>query len=143
MKTIQAFALSLVAMTTHSVAQELKPTQVGEMTLDPKTAIPTKRPYSPYAGRKFPTRVYWGESHLHTNQSLDAVGFGVRIGPEEALRFARGEEVTASHGEPAKLSRPLDWLVIADHSEGMGAMTEVLAGKREVTCSTNLASTNS
>ena len=30
--------------------------------------------------------------------------------------------------EKAKLSRPLDWLVVADHSDGMGAMNEIIKG---------------
>ena len=84
--------------------------------------------YSPYAGRNFPTQVYWGDTHVHTDNSLDANGFGARIGPEEALRFARGEEVMSSSGELFKLSRPLDWLVVADHSDGMGAMKEIRKG---------------
>jgi hypothetical protein len=87
-----------------------------------------KPSYSPYAGRNFPTEVYWGDTHVHTNNSLDARGFGATIGPEEAYRFARGEEVTTSHGMAFKLSRPLDWLVVADHSDGMGAMKEIIAG---------------
>jgi hypothetical protein len=84
--------------------------------------------YSPYAQRGFPTQVYWGDTHVHTDNSLDARGFGVTLGPEEAFRFARGEEVMTSHGLPFKLSRPLDWLVVADHSDGMGAMKEIIAG---------------
>jgi hypothetical protein len=84
--------------------------------------------YSPYAGRNFPTEVYWGDTHVHTDNSLDANGFGARIGPEEALRFARGEEVVSSSGVPMKLSRPLDWIVVADHSDGMGAMKEIRNG---------------
>jgi hypothetical protein len=84
--------------------------------------------YSPYARRAFPTQVYWGDTHVHTKNSLDARGFGVTLGPEEAFRFARGEEVITSHGLPFKLSRPLDWLVVADHSDGMGAMNEIIAG---------------
>lgn len=70
---------------------------------------------------EFPDRPYWGDTHLHTDNSIDAFGFGVRLGPEEALRFARGEEVTATTGAKARLSRPLDFLVIADHSDGLGA----------------------
>ena len=84
--------------------------------------------YSPYAGRNFPTQVLWGDTHLHTSLSLDARAFGTTLGPEEAYRFARGEEITASHGERIKLSRPLDWLVIADHSDAMGAMSKIIAG---------------
>ncbi len=68
-----------------------------------------------------PERVYWGDTHLHTSNSIDAFGFGVKLGPEEALRFARGEEVTSTWGLQAKLDRPLDFLVIADHSGGLGA----------------------
>ncbi len=70
---------------------------------------------------EFPDRPYWGDTHLHTDNSVDAFGFGVRLGPEEALRFASGEEVTATTGAQAKLARPLDFLVIADHSDALGA----------------------
>ncbi len=70
---------------------------------------------------EFPDRPYWGDTHLHTDNSVDAFGFGVRLGPEAALRFASGEEVTATTGAQAKLSRPLDFLVIADHSDALGA----------------------
>jgi hypothetical protein len=84
--------------------------------------------YSPYGGRNFPTNVYWGDTHLHTNNSLDARAGGVRLDPEAAFRFARGEEVVSSHGEVVKLSRPLDFLVVADHSDAMGAMNEIIKG---------------
>lgn len=70
---------------------------------------------------EFPERPLWGDTHLHTDNSIDAFGFGVRLGPEEALKFASGEEVTATTGMKAKLARPLDFLVITDHSDGMGA----------------------
>jgi hypothetical protein len=84
--------------------------------------------YSPYAGRNFPTEVLWGDTHLHTDLSLDARAFGVTLGPEEAYRLARGEEIITTHGERIKLSRPLDWLVVTDHSDAMGAMKEIVAG---------------
>ena len=67
------------------------------------------------------SKLLWGDTHLHTSNSIDAFGFGVKLGPEEALRFARGEEVTSTGGLKAKLDRPLDFLVIADHSGGLGA----------------------
>jgi hypothetical protein len=84
--------------------------------------------YSPYAQRGFPDQVYWGDTHLHTGLSMDAGLFGARLGLDEAYRFARGEEVMASSGQPARLSRPLDWLVIADHSDGMGFFNDLAAG---------------
>jgi hypothetical protein len=68
----------------------------------------------------YPERVFFGDTHLHTSNSVDAFGFGVRLGPEEALRFARGEEVKSTTGTMAKLERPLDFLVITDHAEGLG-----------------------
>lgn len=93
---------------------------------------PSKPPYSPYAGRNFPTRPFFGDSHLHTGLSFDAGIFGCRLGPSDAYRFARGEEVTASSGQRVKLSRPLDWLVVADHSDNMGLITDLMAGKQEL-----------
>ena len=90
---------------------------------------PTKPPYSPYAGRNFPTRPLFGDTHLHTGLSFDAGIFGCRLGPADAYRFARGEEVTASSGQRVKLSRPLDWLVVADHSDNMGLINDIIAGQ--------------
>jgi hypothetical protein len=66
-------------------------------------------------------KLLWGDTHLHTANSVDAFGYGAKLGPEEALRFARGEEVSSTWGLKAKLARPLDFLVIADHSGALGA----------------------
>jgi len=85
-------------------------------------------PYSPYADRTYPMRPLFGDTHLHTGISLDAGLFGARLTPRDAYRFARGEQVTASSGQPAKLSRPLDFLVVADHSDNMGFATDLIAG---------------
>jgi hypothetical protein len=65
--------------------------------------------------------------------SVDAGLFGARLGLEDAYRFARGEEVVSSTGQPVKLARPLDWLVIADHSDGMGLVNALAAASPEVT----------
>jgi hypothetical protein len=84
--------------------------------------------YSPYAQRRFPTWPLWGDTHLHTGLSVDAGLFGARLGLEDAYRFARGEEVVSNTGQPVKLARPLDWLVIADHSDAMGFFKDLAAG---------------
>ena len=84
--------------------------------------------YSPYADRPFPNGLYWGETHVHTGLSLDAGLFGNILGHEDAYRFARGEQVRSSSGLPAKLRRPLDWLVITDHSDMMGIATDIQKG---------------
>ncbi|MDT0553460.1 DUF3604 domain-containing protein [Urechidicola vernalis] len=83
--------------------------------------------YSPYVGEfkaeplpKNYDKPLWGDTHLHTSYSTDAGMIGNRLGPEEAYRVAKGEEVVASHGFPIKLIRPLDFLVISDHAENLG-----------------------
>jgi hypothetical protein len=126
MLSMLAFVFAFV-LATEVQARDQAP--VGLTPTPEDAASMSKKPtYSPYAQRGFPTQVYWGDTHVHTDNSLDAKGLGVMIGPEEAYRFARGEEVTTSHGLPFRLSRPLDWLVVADHSDGMGAMKEIIAG---------------
>jgi hypothetical protein len=90
---------------------------------DPATRadFPASKPnYSPYLDQNFPTRVFWGDTHLHTSYSTDAGMVGNRLGPDEAYRFAMGQEVTSSSGQRVRLARPLDFLVIADHSENLG-----------------------
>ncbi|WP_455378651.1 DUF3604 domain-containing protein [Petrachloros mirabilis] len=89
---------------------------------------PTKPSYSPYAGRNFPTRPFFGDTHLHTSFSMDAGAFGARLTPTDAYRFARGEELTSNTGQPVKLSRPLDFLVVADHSDGFGFFPQLMGG---------------
>ena len=88
--------------------------------------------FSPYAGRNFPTQVYWGDTHLHTGMSFDAGSFGARLLPMDAYRFARGEEVTSSTGLQVKLSKPLDFLVVVDHSDNMGWFPELFDGNPQM-----------
>ena len=126
LRILIGIAISL-ALCAGAYAQDQNPVGLAPTSED-AASIGKKSTYSPYAQRGFPTQVYWGDTHVHTDNSLDAKGLGVMLGPEEAYRFARGEEVTTSHGLPFKLSRPLDWLVVADHSDGMGAMKEIIAG---------------
>ncbi|MCG6922655.1 MAG: DUF3604 domain-containing protein, partial [Acidobacteria bacterium] len=90
--------------------------------------FPAQKHYSPYAGRSFPTNVYWGDTHLHTGMSMDAGAFGARLDPNDAYEFAKGQELTSSTGLQVKLSRPLDFLVVADHSDNMGFFPRLFAG---------------
>src|ERR1700709_788241 len=90
-------AICAACVFSPAVAGEDQTTDIG--TLDKETAdkaFPTKPPYSPYAGRNFPTRPYFGDTHTHTSYSMDAGAFGARLGPKDAYRFAKGEEGTAS-----------------------------------------------
>jgi len=81
--------------------------------------------YSPYLNRGYPQQVYWGDTHIHTTYSTDAGMIGCRLGPDTAYRFARGEVVVSSIGVRAKLIRPLDFLVVADHAENLGLATMI------------------
>ncbi len=94
-------------------------------------AFKAQKHYSPYAGRNFPTQAFWGDTHLHTGMSMDAGAFGARLTPDDAYRFAMGEELTSSTGLQVKLSRPLDFLVVADHSDNMGFFPRLYAGDPE------------
>ena len=89
--------------------------------------------YSPYANSSDPDRqLYWGDTHVHTAVSMDAGAYGNRLGLADAYRFALGEQVTASLGQPIRLSRPLDFLIIADHSDNMGFFADLIAGKEHI-----------
>jgi hypothetical protein len=79
-----------------------------------------EKEYSPFLDIGYPQRVFWGDTHVHTSFSTDAGMIGNRLGPEEAYRFARGEMVVSSTGVRARLQRPLDFLVVADHAENLG-----------------------
>ncbi|TIW90228.1 MAG: DUF3604 domain-containing protein, partial [Mesorhizobium sp.] len=106
---------------------------IGALSPEKAAKVFAAKPiYSPYAGRNFPTRPFFGDTHLHTGASFDAGAFGARLTPRDAYRFARGEEITASSGQPAKLSRPLDFLVVTDHSDNMGMFPDLFAGKPDV-----------
>jgi len=89
--------------------------------------------YSPYVGRDYPQNVYFGDTHLHTSISLDAFGDGnTKLGPEEAYRFAKGQELNGHDGKPVRISRPLDFLVVADHAEYLGLVPAIAEGNKEL-----------
>ncbi len=131
--TAASIAIGLMFSVSHVARAAEGHADTG--TLDQAKAeqvFPARVPYSPYAGRNFPTRPLFGDTHLHTSFSMDAGAFGARVGPRDAYRLARGEEITASSGQPVKLSRPLDFLVVADHSDNMGFFPDLYAGKPEI-----------
>lgn len=84
--------------------------------------------YSPAVRAAYPDTVYWGDTHVHTYLSSDAFGMGNRTTPEDAYRFARGEEVVSAGGKPVRLRRPLDFLMISDHAENIGTLPRLMGG---------------
>ena len=73
---------------------------------------------------------FFGDTHVHTALSMDAVTQGTRLRPSDAYRFARGETVGLqphdADGNPLRtltLDRPLDFAVVTDHAEFLGEVT--------------------
>jgi hypothetical protein len=127
----QAVIVGSISCLAFSVQAAEPVSSPGLAAPDLKTAeevFQAKPPYSPYVGRNYPTRPLFGDTHLHTSYSMDAGAFGARLTPRDAYVFAKGNEVTASSGQRAKLGRPLDFLVVADHSDGMGFFPLIFSG---------------
>lgn len=129
-RVLLAFVMvGCLALTAFAADEEVIEGHVGTASkANLEKVHPAKPPYSPYAGRNYPTRPFFGDTHLHTGFSMDAGAFGARLTPRDAYRFARGEELTSNTGQPVKLSRPLDFLVVADHSDGMGFFPLLMSG---------------
>jgi hypothetical protein len=123
-----AFAAAVAAQADSSINL---PSESGDVRPADSEKFYKKPGYAPYAGRVFPQRPLWGDQHVHTGWSMDAGMAGATLTPEDALRFARGEELTSSSGQPVKLSRPLDWVAVTDHSDGMGTIAEIRSGNPE------------
>jgi len=104
--------VSLLTLVSASFASP--PAVVTEADLD------QERVYSPYVGRAYPDRVLFGDTHFHTNLSFDAGLVGTSLDVHAGYRFASGKKVISNSGQPVQLIRPLDFLVITDHSEMIG-----------------------
>jgi len=121
-----------MAITTGAPAAQQGGQQAAQDVGTPDRAVLEaaypERPYSPYAGGAVPTHVFFGDTHVHTAVSMDAGAFGARLGPEDAYRFARGAEIESSTAGRVRLARPLDFLVVADHSDNMGFFPDLFAG---------------
>lgn len=85
-----------------------------------------------------PTRVLWGDTHNHTSDSFDVYLFGTpNATPDTAYRFAKGERViNPATGTPWQLSRPLDFLVVADHAELLSSIPRLFVENDPLLAST-------
>jgi hypothetical protein len=113
-----AIAMLVVLAPAHLRAAESS--MGSDFAIDRDNAPVIHENYSPFVGDDYPDRVFWGETHVHTSYSYDAGLVGNTLGPDQAYRFAKGEQVISATRVPAKLVRPLDWLVVADHAETLG-----------------------
>jgi hypothetical protein len=123
MRIIKQIALCLLAAMPLTSQAADDPQHAGELA---------PLPYSPYADVDYPTGLYFGDTHVHTALSGDAGGAGTTLMPNDTYRFARGEQVTSNTGLPVKLERPYDFYMITDHSDGMGVITDLLAGAANI-----------
>ncbi|EAQ98238.2 DUF3604 domain-containing protein [Congregibacter litoralis] len=124
--------ISAASKTRRRLATVLLCGAVSAATSALTVAAEADTPYSPYVSESPQRQVYFGDTHVHTGLSADAGGSGTRLMPEDAYRFARGEEVRSNTGQPVKLKRPYDFFMITDHSDGMGLISDLLEGTPNV-----------
>ena len=122
--TVLMAAIAAILILSSSAA--LGAAAVTDIGGDPKDSTFGRKEYSPYLNQNFPQRVFWGETHVHTSYSTDSGLFGTRLTPDDAYRFAKGEEVVSSTGVRARIIRPLDFLVVADHAENLGLASMIV-----------------
>jgi len=124
---ITGLALLLAPSPTFASPEEL-----GKVTADDfvesKESPAAGKIYSPYAGRDYPDKVLFGDTHFHTNLSFDAGLVGTKLDVHAGFRFARGEEVISNTGQRVQLVRPLDFLAITDHAELIGLAPMLQSG---------------
>ncbi|MAT92788.1 MAG: hypothetical protein CME59_09315 [Halioglobus sp.] len=69
--------------------------------------------------------VYFGEQHLHTSLSFDAFAFGNTLtGPEDFYRYARGRPIKHPGGYDVRITKPLDWGAVTEHTDYMGVVQQ-------------------
>jgi hypothetical protein len=122
-KIMSTLCLAVTLFATAALAGSSPGITPGEGDVEKIDKALGKAPFSPYASRKFPSRPLFGDTHLHTALSFDAGIFGAKLTPADAYRFARGEQVTASMGQPARAI----WSLTRWAASGMMASSKVKA----------------
>lgn len=133
---VRGAVLGLVAQALIGCSNEAAP---GSPTYE--------EPREPCAARTAERRLLFGDLHVHTGNSFDAHAFDVGISPRDAYRFARGETLwlpplgaDGKGTQPVRLSRPLDFAAVTDHSEFLGEVETCAipgsSGYLSATCAT-------
>ncbi|NJN06412.1 MAG: DUF3604 domain-containing protein, partial [Rhodobacteraceae bacterium] len=82
----------LIALLMSGASWGVAPVLAQDLPPDESSNVLKGRPYSPYADRAFPTRPFFGDTHVHTALSADAGGGGTTLLPRDSYRLARGEQ---------------------------------------------------
>jgi len=113
---LSSFGLAILTGSNYAWSQEVVVTEED---------FAEQNVYSPYAGRAYADQVFFGDTHFHTELSFDAGLIGTTLDVHDGFRMARGETVISNTGQPVQLIRPLDFLVITDHSEMIGLASAI------------------
>ena len=116
---------SLAACSDQAAEQAgVSPTE-GSVSVQPPSPMLAQKPSGneQQISAKASREVYFGNLHVHTSWSFDAFANGAETGPDEAYRWARGEQIPGGgDGTPLKIKVPLDWYAVSDHAEYLGAL---------------------
>src|SRR5262245_64495861 len=95
----------------------------------PATATPSAAQGAPSASRVAANplkEAYFGNFHVHTMYSFDAITIGCVTNPDDAYRWAKGETIAGGGGGPDhKIKKPLDWYTVSDHYEYLGVFSKM------------------
>ena len=98
-------------------------------------AAPEAAPPAQEAARPAPNperNAYFGDLHVHTRHSFDAFLFGTVATPDDAYRYARGENLKHSLGFEMKMPEPLDFYSVTDHAMFLGMLPAMADPSTEV-----------
>jgi hypothetical protein len=101
--------------------KELAQEKFGDIPLDEYKPIPNPD-----------KNAYFGDLHVHTENSFDAYTFGTTSSPADAYEFAKGKAINHPTGYAIQLSRPLDFYAVTDHGIFMGIVKEAADTSSEI-----------
>jgi hypothetical protein len=116
-------AVALLALTACGERGDGKDEQVAAATAAAAPVVAEPAAPAPAGGER---KAFFGAVHVHTSLSFDAFTNGTRTTPEDAYRWARGEEMTSSgHGAAIRNQTPLDFYMVSDHAEMLGVFRQM------------------